>query len=169
MKKYKINYGVGERLSIFREQTKLSQQSLSEKSGVLQASISQAENNVVFPSFRLLTYLIDNHNLNVKWLITGIGDPMIHPLEAGPDVGLNQIYRKLFSESQTNYVLGLKLLELYHDYKRAELFEKEINGVPIESNELSFIDTIKSAISAFSQNAKNKPASKAKPKKKCLK
>jgi transcriptional regulator with XRE-family HTH domain len=120
---------IGERLMLFRKEILKTQKDLSEEAGVLQATISQTESGQVFPSFKLIAYLVDTYNLNVRWLINGSGDMMIHLYETGPDTKENQDLRVLMQDAKTDPDLLANMMIRYAELKKIKMID-EASKIP---------------------------------------
>jgi transcriptional regulator with XRE-family HTH domain len=71
----KKNSTFGERLRFFRKAKGLNSNDFAKLLGISQGSLSGLENDKVNTSSETLSNLSKNTNININWLLTGIGNP----------------------------------------------------------------------------------------------
>ena len=68
---------IGERLKQIRKDCKLTQSEFGNALGVTKQAIANVESNHSNPSIDFLCKLIEIYNININWLISGIGETFI--------------------------------------------------------------------------------------------
>lgn len=76
---------------------------LSKDIGVTAPTIRKIEKGVTLPSGKILTFLVEEHNVNVNWLLTGKGKMFLEGEEPGID-------KTDSSNSRNSASLDVKLL-----------------------------------------------------------
>jgi transcriptional regulator with XRE-family HTH domain len=118
---------LGGRLKIFRLNILKSQRELSALADVGQACISSAEQNLSYPSFKLIAFLVDTENLNVKWLLSGMGEMKLDPLKPSKDIQPSAELRTMMQDVKTDPDLLGSMLLRYAELKKIQLAEDTIN------------------------------------------
>ena len=105
---------IGERLKFIRTNAKMTQKEMAEKIGLKQNSISVLEKNqrtIQQPTVELLKI---NFGINEKWLLKGIGEPYVDPLEDEEgDEHVKELTRKILTLPEDQQEKILKLIDLY--------------------------------------------------------
>jgi SOS-response transcriptional repressor LexA len=71
---------IGKKFIELRKQLKLSQKAMSKELSVSQSAISQIEKGKTSPASELLQNISKAYNININWLLTGIGSMYITPI-----------------------------------------------------------------------------------------
>ncbi|MFA6989477.1 MAG: helix-turn-helix transcriptional regulator [Candidatus Gastranaerophilaceae bacterium] len=81
----------GERLKLIREKLKITQQKLADKLDIKSQSISKAEKNINRLSNDSLYHLISDFDVNINYLLAGIGEPFLTKESESKD---DELYKK---------------------------------------------------------------------------
>lgn len=90
----KIIKDVGLRVKAVRHKLNLKQGAYAKKLGISQSFLSYIEKGKRKPSYELLLSLLSIFNVNLHWLVTGIGDMFIP--ETNPEQQLKEQFSRLF-------------------------------------------------------------------------
>jgi transcriptional regulator with XRE-family HTH domain len=87
----------GERLKEIRESLRLTQQQMAEKLGIAYQNVGKAEKNKSKFSNDTLTILLQEYNVNINYLLAGIGNPFLTKQDKDGEIKEN--VRELIEEA----------------------------------------------------------------------
>lgn len=90
------------RIKELRKSMKLSQQAFADELGVSRSYLGNIEMEICEPSYNFLRSLVDTYNVNINWILKGMGD-MYNTEELvvkGSDNKLYGIFEQLTAEQQ---------------------------------------------------------------------
>jgi transcriptional regulator with XRE-family HTH domain len=90
------NKDVGLRVKAVRDELNLKQGAFAKKLSISQSFISYIEKGQRKPSFELMSSLLSVFNVNLHWLVTGIGDMFIP--DTNPRQQLKEQFARLFPD-----------------------------------------------------------------------
>ena len=85
----------GDRLAAAREQAGLEQRQLAKRLGVKLKSVRDWEYDLSEPRANKLSMLAGLLNVSMSWLLTGVGEGVSEPAEAGLDPDVNEILTEI--------------------------------------------------------------------------
>lgn len=85
----------GDRLAAAREQAGLEQRQLAKRLGVKLKSVRDWEYDLSEPRANKLSMLAGLLNVSMSWLLTGVGEGVSEPVEAGLDPDVNELLTEI--------------------------------------------------------------------------
>jgi transcriptional regulator with XRE-family HTH domain len=81
----------GKRVKEIREKLQLNQEEFAKLFGVSRSFITQVESGNKFLKRKYLSYLLETYNININYLLAGIGEPFLTKEPISKD---NELYKK---------------------------------------------------------------------------
>ena len=95
----------GERIKKIRQQLKLSQSELGKVLGIQKQFISQIERNIVLLNNEKLVMLLQKYNININYVLAGIGDIFIKLYQISEDSELESKIQQVVLKMKENGII----------------------------------------------------------------